>query len=487
MHDSSSDKPIYVLYGIAGIGKSTVAQTVAEYAASRKLLGASFFFSRAEEDLKSGDHFFATLAFQLGLYDAELGAQIAAALLAIPDAPQKALASQFKHLVVEPIQNMKTPLVNHPVVLVIDAMDECLAADAKAILEILSRNVSLIPNFKIFVTTRPEAHIRTVLAIRGPLQPFYLHEIERSVVIGDIELFLKHTLSMKSIQAVLPEVQWEPKEEELKALVSKCGILFIMASTAVRYIIDEDVYDPPAQMTRLLTNIDVNEADGMTNSLDNMYLEILRSSIPAKYQNQYLQYLQKVVGAIVVLEDPLPLPALAKLLDMQESVVKTTIRHLYSIIAPGTGNQTPQLYHKSFPDFITDKNRCLDERFYINTQKHHSECAQLCFKMIERELHSNMFGLQGLQKYMTNVEIMKLGNYKISYELKYACMYWATHLSKAHDSTEILLNLLDEFAFTHLLPWIEVLSLIGKLEVAYPALQLAQQVLVGSLILTWVA
>jgi replication-associated recombination protein RarA len=32
--EPSSKQPIYMLYGIAGIGKSTVAQTVAQYAAS---------------------------------------------------------------------------------------------------------------------------------------------------------------------------------------------------------------------------------------------------------------------------------------------------------------------------------------------------------------------------------------------------------------------------------------------------------------------
>lgn len=63
-------------------------------------------------------------------------------------------------------------------------------------------------------------------------------------------------------------------------------------------------------------------------------------------------------------------------------------------------------------------------------------------------------------------------------------MYWATHLSKAHDGTEMLLNLLHEFAFTHLLHWIEVLSLIEKLEVVHPALQLTQQVLVSCLSMT---
>jgi replication-associated recombination protein RarA len=35
---------IYVLYGVTGIGKSTIAKTVAEQKAELNVLGASFFF-----------------------------------------------------------------------------------------------------------------------------------------------------------------------------------------------------------------------------------------------------------------------------------------------------------------------------------------------------------------------------------------------------------------------------------------------------------
>jgi len=56
-------KHIYILYGVAGIGKSTVAKTVAEHAARDGTLGASFFFSRDEDNRKSAKSFFNTLAY----------------------------------------------------------------------------------------------------------------------------------------------------------------------------------------------------------------------------------------------------------------------------------------------------------------------------------------------------------------------------------------------------------------------------------------
>src|SRR5258707_11117142 len=65
---SSSDtavKPIYWVNGLAGIGKSTIARTVAEDAKNRNLLGASFFFSRQEKELSDADLFIPTIAYQL--------------------------------------------------------------------------------------------------------------------------------------------------------------------------------------------------------------------------------------------------------------------------------------------------------------------------------------------------------------------------------------------------------------------------------------
>lgn len=401
-------------------------------------------------------------------------------MLAAPDLPHKSLEKQIKGLLLDPVQQAHS---THPVIIIIDAMDECLPAHARIILQLLAQNMQALSNYKIFVTTRPEAHIETVLSTKGLIQPFYLHEIEKSIAKGDIQLFLEHALSKENIVTLLQYTQWEPTKDELTALGNKCGILFIMATTAVRYILD-GVNKPKAQMNRLLNGMDAQEGEGgVMSSLDMMYLGILRSSLPTRYVTEYLQDFKTVVGSIVVLEDLLPLSALAKLLGMEGSDVEITIQHLHSIMAPSSSNQAPQLYHKSFPDFITNNERCTDTRFYIASDKQHAWLTQNCFEIMDKVLHKNMYDLKGIQKYMKNAEIMITGNHKVADEVAYACMYWAIHLGKAEDcNTNELLNMLHKFSFKHLLHWIEVLSLIGKLEVAYPAIKLAQGVLVRNII-----
>ncbi|KAG8929355.1 hypothetical protein FRC02_005701 [Tulasnella sp. 418] len=58
-------RPMFWLNGMAGTGKSTIARTVAKGLDDRGLLGASFFFSRDEEDRQCTVRLFPTIAYQL--------------------------------------------------------------------------------------------------------------------------------------------------------------------------------------------------------------------------------------------------------------------------------------------------------------------------------------------------------------------------------------------------------------------------------------
>src|ERR1700753_2235147 len=57
--------PVYCWNGLAGTGKSTIAQTIAERTFAGGRLGASFFCSRDYEDRRSLQSIFPTLAVQL--------------------------------------------------------------------------------------------------------------------------------------------------------------------------------------------------------------------------------------------------------------------------------------------------------------------------------------------------------------------------------------------------------------------------------------
>ncbi len=86
-------EPIYWMNGIAGIGKSTIARTVAEDEDRRQFLGASFFFSHQEDDAKL---FIPTIAHQLAQSYPEVRSSIVQVLQEDPHIVNKSSAMQLQ-------------------------------------------------------------------------------------------------------------------------------------------------------------------------------------------------------------------------------------------------------------------------------------------------------------------------------------------------------------------------------------------------------
>ena len=103
---------------------------------------------------------------------------------------------------------------------------------------------------------------------------------------------------------------------------------------------------------------------------------------------------------------------------------------------------------------------------------------------MDEQLCRNICDLKFPDNYLDNDEIQHLVDGRISSELQYACLHWATHLFVA-DKDDKLPGLLEIFSLTHLLHWLEVLSLIGRLEVGYIALNYAMRFTVGVFTRTW--
>jgi len=147
------EQRIFWLNGLAGTGKSTIAQTFAETSFADRKLGASFFCSRDFNDWSNLRAIFPTLAFQLAYQYPSFRKELLPVLKANPDARREALCSQMEKLIVGPLRATRIPTL-----IIIDALDECKDEQlASAILSILSRYVNEIPTVKFFITGRPEA------------------------------------------------------------------------------------------------------------------------------------------------------------------------------------------------------------------------------------------------------------------------------------------------------------------------------------------
>ena len=135
------------LNGLAGTGKTTIAQTIAERLFADGRLGAPFFCSREFEDRSDLKFIFPTLAVQLARNYATFRSALIPLVQSDPDIIHESLYSQMKKLIVGPLTESKLSTV-----IVIDALDECKDDEpASAILSVLGQLVAEIPETKFFV------------------------------------------------------------------------------------------------------------------------------------------------------------------------------------------------------------------------------------------------------------------------------------------------------------------------------------------------
>lgn len=157
------DYRLFWLNGMAGGGKSIIAQTVAEYAFALGLLGASFFCSRDSADRSNIKLIFPSISFQLAYRFPDFRAQVLSTLRSDPDISHASISVQFDKLIVEPLK-----ATGLSTIVVLDALDECNDDEpVSTILSLLSRQIQSMPNVKIFITSRPSPNLR----ILDPVTP----------------------------------------------------------------------------------------------------------------------------------------------------------------------------------------------------------------------------------------------------------------------------------------------------------------------------
>ncbi|KAJ3482741.1 hypothetical protein NLI96_g6782 [Meripilus lineatus] len=494
--DPSTTPRVFWLNGLAGIGKSTIARTIAERASERGILGGSFFFSRNDNELNNVETLFSTLAHQLAQFNAAYLEAVAAALAKDSDLGSKNMATQFEKLFFDPIS--RSDPERAVLLLVLDALDEASPKDAvKETLQLLL-SVDVPFALRVFLTSRPEAHIRRVFDNDRHHSRCVLHNIEDSIVKGDIRRFLEHKLPTIPKELGIPLPYW-PSPSDLDAVVDKSDRLFIFAMTVVRFVADDRVPDPKGRLTQLL-RAQVASGSSPYQQLDQLYLHVLQSAVDGVVDVEHLGCLHATLTAIVLFRNPIPLAALAALIGYDPDQVLLSLYHLHSIIlVPSTIQDAPKIYHLSFPDFITDSSRCTDTKFYVDIQSQEISLLLQCLGTMKKSLHFNMGGfdigpytptsffehLDSIGRVighfpvinsMSNKDVSQdTLNLLISPELGYACQFWCSHLLKIENSTSDVVDQLKAFSFKYLLFWVEAMSLLGLVEPARVAMRDAHQ------------
>ena len=471
---SDFDKPsVYWLNGLAGTGKTTIAQTIAERLFADGWLGASFFCSRDFEDRSNLKFIFPTLAVQLAHRYPEFRSILVPLVRSDSTIARESLYNQMNKLIVRPLTKSAVSTV-----IIIDALDECKDEEpASAILSVLGQFVSQIPNVKFFLTGRPEPRIREGfrLPLLAPLtEVFVLHGVESDQVNSDIQLFFRRRFTELATRHGLDG--W-PSEQQLGLLCERTAGLFVYAVASVKFI-ERKNGNPTKQLNRLL-QADSSVFEGKTKfnadkTIDSLYLSILQEAFGDDDPEDDPK-IRSILGTVILAANPLSPSSIAILLGLDVEDVFPPLLSAHSLlILHEDVDQPVRSFHKSFPDFIVDPTRCTEQRFRVCPADHHTELVVGCLKLLDQELERNMCKLPD---WVINSEVddMKdrIGQY-IGQALEYACRSWHKHLVEATPASKPdIMPILHRFLERKFLFWLEALSVLKAAREAVDALEAA--------------
>ena len=456
---SPNSQCIFWLNGMAGTGKSTISRTVSARFREKGMLGASFFLKRGGGDRGNAKQLFTTITRQLVTRVPRMMPSIKRAVDNDPGIAAKSLNEQFKKLILQPLLDLEQSTRQmSPIVVVIDALDECeRESGIRIILQLLpqvaeAKSIGL----RFFLTSRPE--LPTKLEFRKvdnkDRRDLVLHEIPKPIIEHDITLFLKHKFATIREDRLIPP-NW-PGDDKIQALVEISIPLFIFAATVCRFV-EDLAWSPEERLEDFLRD----PATTSASEMDRTYLPILNQLTVGRSQTEskrLLQEFQNIIGAIILLATPLSVTALTNLINIQQGVIRNRLESFNSVLSVPSDPDVPvRILHLSFRDFLVNTT----SDFHIDEGGTHRKIGAQCLRIMNGFLRHNLCELPSYGIERTDIESETIDQC-LPEELKYSCRYWAYHLEQGRDhitGTDDILLFLER----HVLHWFEAMSLMGIL------------------------
>ena len=472
--EGSSTESIYWLFGPAGTGKTTIAYTIArrfELATHEDtiVLGGNFFSSRQFEETR-----FATRIIRTIVYHLALRCKAFAHALTHSgkfDTVNQNVRAQLHGLLIGPWQasestrlaGSSTPPPQY--LIVIDALDEIDGTEGSEflcdLLNVIKEN--RLNGLKFFATGRPDPNLVAHVGSFADKQLYRLEEVPFEEAQADIRTYLKTSL---------PRVG----DKAIEQVVTAAAGLFIYASTIVKYLGKHAAQEQRRLLKKLFSvPIPSQILPGATALLDNLYIQIVLHAFGDFEGDIRLHRLHtlftflctsertstSIVNELLLTDDfasdsasvAESNPAVA-----EPSIADDTLQRLYAVLY--TENNTVLCYHKSFPDFLFDRNR--SKEFWCNEAEHHRRLMGSCFRVMREGLRFNIANIESSFIFdRNNSKLPDAVKDNISPTLSYSCRNWDQHLSSiALSTSDPQHKILSEFLRCHALFWIEAMNLL---------------------------
>ncbi|KAJ6450552.1 hypothetical protein C8R47DRAFT_1181444 [Mycena vitilis] len=434
-HAPNRVQRVLMLSGSAGSGKSTIAKTIACLLADSHVLGASFFFSRDYTDRNNLRGVPSTLARQLADYDVKYRSLLVKFL----DEDRNGVLSadpqlQFQELVVGLLeQTAQTAPSRTPCIICLDALDECGKDRGQVLLRWLSDSIHQLPtHILFFLTGRPD--------VPSYLKFHKLRPLIYNIILDD--------LAPDTVSQSLDGSR--PQDSDVDEITRRADGLFVFAATCVRYICGDGLrFDPQQSVDYLLEGAPLSHLDALYFRIveEAILLPTARDPRGTDYHSDAMQ----VLGTVLHLSEPLDL--------MKHEHIKRILTPLSAVIHLPDSVGTVKVIHLSFREFMI--SGILEEQPDPLSEYQQQLLTANLIRVMQTELKFNICELP--TSYLRNRDMPEIQSRLTAYisgQLRYACRYWADHLTAVPFHFDIAQKaykfVADKFLF-----WLEVLSLTG--------------------------
>ncbi|KAK1990629.1 hypothetical protein LX36DRAFT_592221 [Colletotrichum falcatum] len=470
--DDLSSEIFLWLAGPAGTGKSTIARTVADTFSGEKRLVAGYFFKRGEQGRNDTTRLFPTLAWQLAQTMPSLKGCLQKSLDGLDrDAVEKkGLEVQFDKLLRRPLEDLPPIDTSQPPkVIIIDALDECERPEQlPRILALLGKLHDIrTVRLRVLITSRPEV-VNAFESLQKGKSVRKLKLLDRELrqdALMDIKLFIRTRFEDVSSKRNFQQGSWPTLKDfdRLVQLSTNPEPLFIYAATLCRFVCNERPGNNPKRQLRLW----LKQSDENKSQLSQMYEPVLRQLCLESDEAETKQLLQ-VLGSVVLVAEPLSAASLACLLGMDIDDINCWLQGLHAVLdVPSEPWGSIRLLHKSFSDFLLGPvdSEASDHR--VSATETHAILAAKCIQRMKEGLRRDICDIRKPDMLKNTIDKQVIATH-IPADVQYACLYWVHHLQQSGRS---LGDEVHQFLYTHLLHWLEVLALLGKVSVGAAAMK----------------
>jgi len=441
----------YWIYGLPGIGKTSLAHSICKKIDKRKQFAGAFFCRGDDTNLSQPRNILPTLIYQLSktspLFQSIVTEHLHKNQHMTPQSMPDTLFLEFIRSI--PVHSNPDTLV-----VVIDAFDECGNTQSRAdILKVLIEAAALASWLKIIITSRPEVDIIRSLGTAAKCD--LGTDLEAT---ADLRSVAQRQFNLVASAWFLP-TPW-PDESLFNRVILRADGLFIFIKTLVLAL--EKCENPKECLKKALQG-------SASVGLESLY--ILYSSI-LKAHSKIAGFWRMIAVITTAQYRPLRKETIAELAGLEPNVVEKWSGDLSSLLYRDEGtNGAIRVRHLSISEFFAS-NRC---DYRDDLQAAHMQQGVACLQTMVKQLRFNICKLDDSRLANTGIKDLPLRiEQNISDPLQYSSLYWSTHLRFTPDKIQhhaIFGSLKKFFEGLYPLFWIEVLSVMGMVSIGAPSLR----------------